>query len=213
MVFSSTIGYNLNKSFYPDFIEFKLIADRFGSIVKDMHPLKWITPQIAVGPAPHSQTDLEAIKTSGVKAILNLCAECYDLNEIESAAGFDVHWLPVADDEAPELDAAQTAVDWIDSILADQGKVLIHCRFGIGRTGTMATAWLLRQGYSFDDALELLSDTPAEPKSRRQWAFLDQFSRSMGKPGVAKPVELEKRRSRLGRFFRKYVLMNDWSRH
>ena len=178
-----------------------------------MYTLKWITPQLAVGPAPHSQMDIEAIKASGIKAVLNLCAECYDLNEIEFASGLDVHWLPVTDDDAPELDDAQTALDWIDAILSNQGKVLIHCRFGIGRTGTLVTAWLLRQGYSLDDATEMLSHTPAEPKSRRQWDFLSAYSRSIGQSVVPKPVDLEKRRSRLGKFFRKYVLMGDWNRH
>jgi hypothetical protein len=56
-------------------------------------PLKMITPQIAVGYAPHSQSDIDTIKSAGIDAVLNLCAECYDLNEIESAAGFGVHWL------------------------------------------------------------------------------------------------------------------------
>jgi hypothetical protein len=56
----------------------------------------------------------------------------------------------------------------------------------------------------------MLSQTPAEPKSRQQWDFLRAFSEAVGKPAIQKPIDLEKRYSRLGRFFRKHLLMQDW---
>ena len=181
-----------------------------GPAEENTYPLKWITQQLAIGYAPHSQADVDAIKAQGIAAVLNLCAECYDLHEIEAAAGLEVHWLPIADEDAPEPGEAQQALEWLDSILAQNKKVLVHCRFGIGRTGTLVFAWMLKQGYAQDDALDMLSHTPAEPKSRRQWDFLNAYSRSIGKPAVPKPVDLEQRRSRLGRFFRKHLLMSDW---
>ena len=181
-----------------------------GPTPESTYPLKWITQQVAIGYAPHCQADIDTAKALGIAAVLNLCAECYDLHEIEASAGLEVHWLPVADEDAPESEAAQNALEWLDSTLAQNKKVLVHCRFGIGRTGTLVTAWLLKQGYALDDALEMLSHTPAEPKSRRQWDFLKAYSRSIGEPAIQRPPDLEKRRSRLGKFFRKYVRMQDW---
>jgi len=176
----------------------------------DSYPLKWITPHVAIGHAPHSQADLDSIKTKGVEAVLNLCAECYDLHAIEAAAGLVVHWLPVSDEDAPELSDAQDALNWMDTMLTEDKKVLVHCRFGVGRTGTLMVAWLLKQGYTLDDALEMLRHTPAEPKSRRQWEFLNTYSLQIGKPAVPKPTDLKTRRSRLGKFFRKYIQMRYW---
>ena len=44
----------------------------------DQFPVRWITDQIAISYAPRSHADIEAIKASGIDAVLNLSAECYD---------------------------------------------------------------------------------------------------------------------------------------
>jgi hypothetical protein len=67
------------------------------------YPLKWITPAIAVCYAPTSENDLDEIRRQGITAIINMCAECYDLADIEERAGFQVYRLLVADMEAPDI--------------------------------------------------------------------------------------------------------------
>jgi protein-tyrosine phosphatase len=67
-----------------------------------------------------------------------------------------------------QFDMAKQALGWLDSTLAQNKKVLVHCRFGIGRSGTLLTAWLLKQGYTLENALEMLRHTPSEPKSGQQ---------------------------------------------
>jgi protein-tyrosine phosphatase len=44
----------------------------------------------------------------------------------------------------------------MDEALAQGGKVYVHCRAGIGRTGTVAAAWLVNQGLNGQAALDLL---------------------------------------------------------
>ena len=174
------------------------------------YPIKWITSHLAVGYAPHSHADIDAIKANGITSVLNLCAECYDLHEIEIAAGMDVYWLPLHDEDAPPFDAAQKAIAWLDARIKSENKVLVHCRFGIGRTGTMVLAWLMSQGYAPDHAMDLMGHTPSRPNSRRQWDFLESYGKTIGISSITRPVDIKARRSRLGKFFDKYLLMDEW---
>ena len=52
------------------------------------YPVRWITTELAVGYAPRSHEHLETIRAHGIAAIINLCAECYDLHDTEKNAGF-----------------------------------------------------------------------------------------------------------------------------
>lgn len=109
-------------------------------------PLTWVTDHLAVGPAPMSYLALDSLREQGVRAILNLCAEFTDLHDIEAASGFEVYHLPIPDEEAPDLAELEKALAWLDEAIYLGKKVLIHCRHGIGRTGTVLNAYLLRRG-------------------------------------------------------------------
>ena len=54
------------------------------------YPVRWITDELAVGYAPRSHDHLATIRSRGITAIVNLCAECYDLHVTEKNAGWEV---------------------------------------------------------------------------------------------------------------------------
>ena len=121
------------------------------------YPLTWVTDHLAVGGAPMTYEQLDSLKEQGITAILNLCAEFCDLHDIEAAAGFEVYYLPVPDEEAPDLPALEKALAWLDEAIYLGKKVLIHCRHGIGRTGTVLNAYLLRRGLGHKLAARVLT--------------------------------------------------------
>ena len=174
------------------------------------YPLRWITENLAVGYAPRSQSDLETIREVGINAILNLCAECYDLHETEKKAGFDVHYLPIPDEEAPGLDELHKALVWVEDAKSAGKKILVHCRFGIGRTGTFVAAYLISQGHSVRSAIRKMKHTPSIPMSHHQWALIDAFSEKTGasKTGLSE-LEAEIDASS-NSFFKKWEAMMDW---
>ena len=74
------------------------------------YQLTWITDYLAVGCAPMSYVEFEAIREQGIDAIVNLCAEFCDLHEIEEKSGFEVYYLPIPDENAPDMEDMEKAM-------------------------------------------------------------------------------------------------------
>jgi len=166
--------------------------------------LNWITPNLAVGGAPMSYEELDLLKEHGINAILNLCAEFCDLHQIEQGEGFEVYYMPVEDDSAPNIEAMEKALAWLDEAIYLGKKVLVHCRHGIGRTGTFVTAYLLRRGLGLKMAEKKLKNTRATPSSYTQWKLLKKYGKQTGELKIREPSLENKRTVELGGFFAEY---------
>jgi Fe-S-cluster containining protein len=168
------------------------------------YELTWITPYLAVGSAPMSFDDLDAIKAQGVDAIVNLCGEFCDLHEIEEKTGFEVYFLPIPDETAPDMAAMEQALAWLDEAVYLGKKVLVHCRHGIGRTGTFVTAYLLRRGLGLRVAGDRLAHTRATPANYAQWKLLKKYGRKAGTLTVRPPTAENRAVVDLADFFAEY---------
>lgn len=154
--------------------------------------VNWVTDTLAVGSAPMSHDDLDALKAEGVTAILNLCAEFCDLHWIESDAGFETYYLPIPDEQAPDLKELEKALDWLDEVIYLGKKALIHCRYGIGRTGTVLNAYLLRKGLGSRLASRTLKPLKSKPSNFNQWWFIRKYGQRE-KPLTLREPSLEVR--------------------
>ena len=64
---------------------------------------------------------------------------------------------PIRDMGVPSKPQMKAILDTIDGALARNHPVYIHCYAGLGRTGTVAGCWLVRQGLGGDQALKELN--------------------------------------------------------
>ena len=175
------------------------------------YSLTWITSNIATGRAPQSYEELDMLKERGIDAVLNLCGEFSDLHELEEGAGFEVFWLPTPDETAPSMEEMEKGLAWLDEAVYLGKKVLVHCHYGIGRTGTFITAYLLRRGFNLKKAGKTLkkTSTPASPSNFSQWWLLRKFGKKEGQLTVQEPDPQNRRHESLEPFFLKYELLFD----
>ena len=169
------------------------------------YTLTWITSQLAVGSAPMSYEDLDTITRQGINAIVNLCGEFCDLHQIEEQSGFEVYYLPIPDECAPDMDLMEEALHWLDEALYLKKKVLIHCRHGLGRTGTFVSAYLLRRGLGLKLTEKRLKADRVTPGNYSQWQLLRKYGKQQGQLSAREPTIEDKETVSLLPFLQEYA--------
>jgi Fe-S-cluster containining protein len=134
-----------------------------------------------------SYQDLEDIRQKGIDGIVNLCGEFCDLHELEERSGFEVYYLPIPDECAPDMEEMERGLAWLDEAIYLGKKILVHCRHGHGRTGTFVAAYMLRRGLGLKLAEKSLKNTRATPTNYGQWQLLRRFQRQEGTLIAAAP--------------------------
>jgi hypothetical protein len=94
--------------------------------------------------------------------------------------------LSIQDFGVPSKEEMKTILDTIDSALVDNKKVYVHCRGGIGRTGTTVGCFLARHGNTGEEALDEVSrlfqfsnrsyESSSSPETNAQMNFVRDWN-------------------------------------
>lgn len=151
--------------------------------------------QIAGTPRPglfHDvAVDLEALSRVGVTTLVSLEKE-FPPTPAEELARFDIQGLalPIPDMGVPGLQEAAALCQELDTRIAGGEVVALHCRAGLGRTGTLLAAFLIFRGRTALDALGSARNIePRWVQSESQVAFLEQFEAYAKKNFPVQPGE------------------------
>lgn len=132
-------------------------------------------------------SDLERLKEHyGVDSVVTLLEE-HELESLEILAlrdeirgrGMKSHWHPIVDGGVPdEMGPFVATIRTILSALHTGERVVVHCRGGLGRAGTVAACALIAlDGVLVSHAIELVREArPGAIENRGQEQFIEEFS-------------------------------------
>ncbi|MBN1762021.1 MAG: dual specificity protein phosphatase family protein [Methanomicrobia archaeon] len=114
----------------------------------------WIDDKLAVTPMPFEDELEDLAQTFNAVAVL---VEEWELDyDLQTWDSFSVHvkHLPIPDLGTPGIDELYELIEWIKEETEGGNAVLVHCVGGIGRSGMVAAAYLIANGFEVDDAVK-----------------------------------------------------------
>jgi len=108
-----------------------------------------ITAHLFLG-SQYNLIGLEKLKALGVTAIVNMRTTNSYADAVHE--GIKYLHLPTPDNTAPPLETLIQGATFIDDEIKKGGVVYVHCRQGLGRGPTIAMAYLIKLGLTYEDA-------------------------------------------------------------
>ncbi len=146
----------------------------------------WVIPNKLAGMARpglfgSEDEELEAIARAGVEILVSSTIEPFPRKRLQ-AFGIEGRHLPIRDMGVPPLRLVSSLCAGLDRAFEAERGVAIHCRAGLGRTGTLLAAMLVWRGDGGDAAIEKVR--AVEPKyiqTPGQENFVREFAEVMGR--------------------------------
>jgi protein-tyrosine phosphatase len=145
-----------------------------GHVLAGEHPAKEGEEQLS--------EKLQLFALAGITHFIDLTSPADPVKTYQPLGGAVRINHPITDFGVPSPLQMQGILQSIQSALSQGGKVYVHCKGGIGRTGTVAATWLTEQGLDDKQALALLLqkwqamdkrfEEPHSPETQAQREFV-----------------------------------------
>jgi predicted protein tyrosine phosphatase len=120
----------------------------------------WITEQVVTtGTRISPDNWCELAERTGITVVVNMRGEYQDV--FISPPPVAYLWLPVEDHFDPTAEQLLLGAQFIDAAVKAGHRVLIHCKVGVGRSATMAAAYLIWTGLSVGEAVRQVEESAA----------------------------------------------------
>ena len=150
-----------------------------GTVTGKPDNFSWLLENKLAGSAiPTSIDEVQWVIEQGIKSIVTVREEPLDDEWVK-----DTNYLHIMSDDmgVPGFDDLVSTVDFIHQRITNNEPVMVHCLAGLGRTGTILAAYLVKhQKMSADEAIQKVrEERPGSIQSFPQEEIIFQFAKSL----------------------------------
>ncbi|MFL5241201.1 MAG: dual specificity protein phosphatase family protein [Gemmataceae bacterium] len=144
------------------------------------HGFSWIEkPHLAAMARPSDIDDLLWLRNQGIQLLVSLTEDRLRRDWVNES-GLLVFHVPMIDMEAPTLDQLDRAVSAINRAIEQQMGVAVHCGAGLGRTGVVLAAYLVKKGLSPQNAISRVRRLrPGSIETDEQAEVIEEYARHL----------------------------------